>query len=55
MIFYSIEKDELKKISFTVPKNKDDQKLLASEIKEKFNHAEQMRQAALQQKEAVED
>ena len=51
--FDSIGKDELKKIVFPVPKLKSDQQRIASEIKEKLASVENMRRAALKQKEAV--
>lgn len=52
--FDSIGKEELRKIVFPVPKLKSDQQRIASEIKEKLATVEQMRQAAVKQKEVVE-
>ena len=52
--FTEISKDQVEKMEVQLPENVSDQKRIASEIKIKLTSVEQMRQAALKQKEAVE-
>lgn len=49
-----INNEDIYGLQISIPKNKSDQQRIVNEIKSKLEKVEQMRQAALQQKEAVE-
>jgi type I restriction enzyme S subunit len=51
--FTEITKNQIEKVEILLPPTKSDQQRIASEIKEKLTTVDQMRQAALKQKEAV--
>lgn len=53
-IFNAIGKDVIKEITFPLPPTIDDQIAIANELEKKITDVENMRQAAIKQKEAVE-
>ncbi len=53
-MYPAISDADVKRFKIKYPKNKSDQKRIASELKSKLKSIEQMRQAALQQKEAAD-
>jgi len=53
-MYPAISDGDVKKFKIRLPKKEYDQKLIAIQIKSKLSSVEQMRQAALQQKEAVD-